>query len=151
MCVLYDIYIYISYTFYVHIRKRLHVRRHSCLAHPPDDCFSCHYYCLQRDRRSHPHLTYSIIQGYAKNNRNREQVLAETPRPAIKVSSNIQECFPELARLFICDPSNWGVYFRKDIFLRMLRLAFIHSLHLLKVFLDEGTELQVNLVIRTPP
>lgn len=31
------------------------------------------------------------------NSRNREQVLEEMPRQAIKVSSNIQECFPELA------------------------------------------------------
>lgn len=31
------------------------------------------------------------------NSRNGEEVLAETPRQAIKVSINIRECFPELA------------------------------------------------------
>lgn len=54
--------------------------------------------------------------------------------------------------LFICDLSNSGAYFRKDVFLRTLRLGFIRcSLHLLKVFLDEGAELRVILVVRIPP
>lgn len=128
--------------------------RWSHLVHPPDDCFRCHYNCLQRDWRSHPHLSYSIIQGCAKNSHSREQGLAETPGEAIKVGSNVQECFPELARgdgTIYMWSLKLGLYFGKDISLRMLRLASIHSLHLWQVFLGEGTELRVIPVMCTPP
>lgn len=72
----------------------MHIRD---LVHFPGDCFSQYYYCIRHSWTSHPHFTYSIIQGCAMNSRSREQVLADMPRQAIKVSSNIRECFPELA------------------------------------------------------
>ena len=67
-----------------------------CLVHSLDDHFSCHYYCLRNDWRSISNSTYHIIQGHSMNSCNPEQVLAKMQRQPIKVSNNIQECFPEL-------------------------------------------------------
>lgn len=70
--------------------------KYTCLVHSPDDHFSCHYYCLQNDWRNNLNSTYHIIQGHSMNSSNSEQVLAKMPGQAIRVSNNIQECFPEL-------------------------------------------------------